>query len=167
MTWLDRWSGRGLGREGAERVSAGCYGSIVAASTLAGSAAVPPGELALLVVATNLVYFSTHVFAYSIGDPNVEGNHLPQVAAHHAQVAAPMVSAAFLPVVVVLVLEILGADHQRAISVGVITAAGLLVVVGFSGAYLHGVRGLGLALLTLVILAMTTVLVLAKLWLTH
>ena len=97
MTWLDRWSRRGLGREGAERVSAGCYGSIVAASTLAGSAAVPPGELALLVVATNLVYFSTHVFAYSIGDPNVEGKHLPQVAAHHARVAAPMVSAAFLP----------------------------------------------------------------------
>jgi len=89
MTWLDRWSRRGLGREGAERVSAGCYGSIVAASTLAGSAAVPPGELALLVVATNLVYFSTHVFAYSIGDPNVEGKHLPQVAAHHARVAAP------------------------------------------------------------------------------
>jgi hypothetical protein len=81
MTWLDRWSRRGLGREGAERVSAGCYGSIVAASTLAGSAEVPPGELALLVVATNLVYFSTHVFAYSIGDPNVEGKHLPQVAA--------------------------------------------------------------------------------------
>lgn len=167
MTWLDRWSRRGLGREGAERVSAGCYGSIVAASTLAGSAAVPPGELALLVVATNLVYFSTHVFAYSIGDPNVEGKHLLQVAAHHARVAAPMVSAAFLPLVVVLVLEVLGADHQRATSVGVITAAGLLVVVGLPGAYLHGVRGWGLALLTVVILAMTTVLVLAKLWLTH
>jgi hypothetical protein len=143
MTWLDRWSRRGLGPEGAERVSAGCYGSIVAASTLAGSAAVPPGELALLVVATNLVYFSTHVFAYSIGDPNVEGKHLPQVAAHHARVAAPMVSAAFLPLVVVLVLEILGADHQRATSVGVITAAGLLVVVGLPGAYLHWGTWLG------------------------
>src|SRR4029453_6566999 len=92
MTWLDRWGRRGLGREGAEGVSAGCYGSIIAASALAGSAAVPPGELALLVVATNLVYFSTHVFAYSIGDPNVEGKHLPQIAAHHARVAAPMVS---------------------------------------------------------------------------
>jgi hypothetical protein len=80
MTWLDRWSRRELGREGAERVSAGCYGSIVAASTLAGSAAIPPGELALLVVATNLVYFSTHVFAYSIGDPNVEGKHLHDAA---------------------------------------------------------------------------------------
>ena len=121
----------------------------------------------MLVVATNLVYFSTHVFAYSIGDPNVEGKHLPQVAAHHARVAAPMVSAAFLPLLVVLVLEILGADHQRAISVGVITAAGLLVVVALPGAYLHGVRGWGLALLTVVILVMTTVLVLAKLWLTH
>jgi hypothetical protein len=78
-----------------------------------------------------------------------------------------MVSAAFLPLVVVLVLEILGADRQRATSVGVMTAAALLVVVGLPGAYLHGVRGWGLALLTVVILAMTTVLVLAKLWLTH
>jgi hypothetical protein len=163
MTWLDRWSRRGLGREGAERVSTGCYGSIVAhrvgwqRGTVWGW---------LLVVATNLVYFSTHVFAYSIGDPNGR-QASAQVAAHHARVAAPMVSAAFLPLVVVLVLEILGADHQRATSVGVITAAGLLVVVGLPGAYLHGVRGWGLALLTVVILAMTTVLVLAKLWLTH
>jgi hypothetical protein len=78
-----------------------------------------------------------------------------------------MVSAAFLPLVVVLMLEILGADHQWATGVGVITAAGLLVVVGLPEAYLHGVRGWGLALLTVVILAMTTVLVLAKLWLTH
>ena len=167
MTWLDRWSRRGLGREGAERVSAGCYGSIVAASTLAGSAAVPPGQLALLVVATNLVYFGTHVFAYSIGDPDLERRPLGQVAAHHARVGAPMVSAAFLPLIVVLVLEALGADHHRATNIGVMTAAGLLVVVALPAAYLHGVRGWGLFFLTVVILAMTTVLVLAKVWLTH
>src|SRR5829696_9391176 len=100
MNWLDRRSRRGLGREGAERVSAGCYGSIVAASTLAGSAAVPPGELALLVVATNLVYFGTHVFAYSIGDPDLERQHLHRIAARHARVGAPMISSAFLPLMV-------------------------------------------------------------------
>jgi hypothetical protein len=42
-----------------------------------------------------------------------------------------MVSAALLPLVVVLMLEILGADHQCATGVGVITAAGLLVVWDF------------------------------------
>src|SRR5215213_11031945 len=166
MNWLDRRSRRGLSREGAERVSAGCYGSIVAASTLAGSAAVPPGELALLVVATNLVYFGTHVFAYSIGDPDLERRHLYQVAAHHARIGAPMISAAFVPLVVVL-LEVLGADHRRATNIGVITAALLLVGVALPGAYLHGVRGWGLALLTVVILALTAVLVVAKVWLTH
>jgi len=123
--------------------------------------------LALLVVATNLVYFGTHVFAYSIGDPDVEREHLYQVAAHHARIGAPMISAAFVPLVVVLVLEILGVDHRRATNFGVITAAALLVVVALPGAFLHGVRGWGLALLTVVILAMTTALVLAKVWLTH
>ena len=69
MNWLERRERRGLGKDAAERVSADCYGSLVAASTLAGSAEVPFGELTLLVVATNLVYFGTHVFAYAIGDP--------------------------------------------------------------------------------------------------
>ena len=165
--WLDRWSRRGLGREGAERVSAGCYGSIVAASTLAGSAAVPPGELALLVVATNLVYFSTHVFAYSIGDPDLEHQHILRVGAHHARVGAPMITAAFLPLIVALVLEAFGVHHEQATNIGVLTAAGLLVVVALPGAYLHGVRGWGLVFITLLIVAMTAMLVVAKVWLTH
>ena len=54
-----------------------------------------------------------------------------------------MVSAAFIPLVVVLVLELLGVDHDRATNIGVITAAGLLVVVALPRAYLHGVRGWG------------------------
>ena len=105
MNWLERRSQRGLGKEAAERVSAGCYGAVVAASTLAGSADLPPGRLALMVMATNLVYFGTHVFAYAIADPDVERKHLGQISAHHARVAAPMISAAFIPLVVVLVLR--------------------------------------------------------------
>ena len=54
-----------------------------------------------------------------------------------------MVSAAFISLVVVLVLELLGVDHDRATNIGVITAAGLLVVVALPGAYLHAVRGWG------------------------
>jgi len=66
-----------------------------------------------------------------------------------------------------LLLEVLGADHRRATNIGVITAALLLVRVALPGGYLHGVRGWGLALLTVVILALTAVLVVAKVWLTH
>jgi hypothetical protein len=167
MNWLERRSRRGLGREAAERVSAGCYGAIVAASTLAGTSELPAGKLTLLVVATNLVYYGTHVFAYSIGDADLEHQHLHRIAAHHARVGAPMISAAFLPLIVALVLEALGVDHQRATNIGVFTAAGLLVVVALPGAYLHGVRGWGLVWITLLIAALTGVLVVAKVWLTH
>ena len=167
MNWVERRSRRRPGSEAAERVSAGCYGAIVAASTLAGTAELPAGRLTLLVVATNLVYFGTHVFAYSVGDPDLERQHLHRIAARHARVGAPMISAAFLPLIVALVLEALGADHERATNIGVFTAAGLLVVVALPGAYLHGVRGWGLAFITLVIAAMTALLVVAKVWLTH
>jgi hypothetical protein len=78
-----------------------------------------------------------------------------------------MISSAFLPLIVSLVLEQVGVDHERATNVGVITAAGLLAAVALPGAYLHGVRGWGLAFITLLILVMTGVLVFAKVWLTH
>ena len=167
MGWLERRARSGLGKEAAERVSAGCYGAIVAASTLAGSAESPPTQLILLVVATNLVYFGTHVFAYTIGDANPEHRQLFQVAAHHARVSGAMISSAFLPLIVVLVLEVFGIDHQRATNIGVFTAAGLLMAVAIPGAYVHGVRGWGLALITLLVLVMTSLLVVAKVWLTH
>ncbi|GAA3717131.1 hypothetical protein GCM10022204_41270 [Microlunatus aurantiacus] len=99
----------------------------MAASTLAGTSSLPAGKLTLL--ATNLVYYGTHVFAYSIGDSDLEHQHLHRVAAHHARVGAPMISAAFLPLIVALVLEALGVHHQQATNIGVFTAAGLLVVV--------------------------------------
>src|SRR6476620_3462588 len=136
MSWLERRARTGLGKEGAERVSAGCYGAIVAASTLAGSAELAAWLLVLLVIVTNLVYFGTHVFAYTIGDANPEHRQLHQVAAHHAQVSAAMISSAFLPLIVALVLEFVGVDHERATNLGVLTAAGLLVAVALPGAYL-------------------------------
>ena len=139
----------------------------MAASTLAGTAELPTGKLTLLVVATNLVYFGTHVLAYSIGDPDLEREHLHRVAARHARVGAPMISAAFLPLIVALVLEAFGVQHDQATNIGVFTAAGLLVVVALPGAYLHGLRGWRLALITLLIVAMTALLVVAKVWLTH
>lgn len=167
MNWLERRSRAGLGKEAAERVSAGCYGSVVAASTLAGTAEVPLLQLTLLVLATNLVYFVTHVFAYTIGDSDLEREDLFRVAAHHASVGGPMITAAFVPLAVVVALELFGMDHERATTIGVITAGGLLVVVALPGAYLHGVRGWGLALVTTIILAMTVLLVVAKVWLLH
>jgi hypothetical protein len=167
MSWLDSGNRRRAGPEATERVSAGCYGAIVAASTLAGSAALPAASLILLVVATNSVYFGTHVLAYAIGDPNLEREPFHRLVVHHARVAGPMITAVFVPLLVVLTLEFFGTDHERATNIGVITAAGLLVAVALPGAYVHGMRGWRLAVLGFAVIAMTTLLVLAKVWLTH
>jgi hypothetical protein len=78
-----------------------------------------------------------------------------------------MISAAFVPLVVVLLLELVGVDHELGTDLGVITAAALLIVVALPGAYLHGVRGWGLAIITLLIVVMTSALVVAKVWLTQ
>lgn len=59
---------------GRQRVSAGCYRAVVAASTMAGSAEAPLLRLTLLVVATNLVYFGTHVFTFAFAiQPSTRG----------------------------------------------------------------------------------------------
>lgn len=65
------------------------------------------------------------------------------------------------------VVEVLGVDYDRATNIGVITAGALMVVVALPGAYLHGVRGWGLAQIACLVVAMTGVLVVAKVWLTH
>jgi hypothetical protein len=62
------------------------------------------------------------------------GRHPPR------PVAAPMITAAFVPLLVVLILRRLGVNHGRATNIGVITAAALLIGVALPGAYLHGLR---------------------------
>lgn len=58
----------------------------MAASTLAGTSELPAGKLTLLVIATKPIYYGTHVVAYSIGDSDLEHQHLHRTAAHHARV---------------------------------------------------------------------------------
>jgi hypothetical protein len=123
----------------AERVTAGCYGALVAASTLTGIGYVRLAELAGVVVITNVVYYATHVFAYSIADRSTEASAL-QSALHHIKVSAPMVSAAFVPLGVVLLLAAFGVATEHAVVGGVITAVLYLTAVAATGAHLRGLR---------------------------
>ena len=113
------WTGQGGGGAGERRLLRGDRGSLDAGWQRRCAGREPD----LFVVATNLVYYGTHVFAYTIGDANPEQKQLHQVAAHHARVSAAMISSAFLPLVVALVLEFIGVDHDRATNIGVLTAA--------------------------------------------
>lgn len=152
-----------LGVDTAERIGAGCYGALVAATTLIGLNAAPLGSLILIVVLTNTIYFATHVFAHTIGDrtePPVSG--LATVR-HHARVSAPMVSVTFVPIAIVVILEFRGVGRDDALLAGVIAAVLYLVGVATTGAYLRGLRPLSVVLVAAVTFVVSLALVGAKL----
>jgi hypothetical protein len=76
------------------------YGSLLAASVIVGagirSNATPPGKLAVLVLATGVVFWLAHVYARLVGDPArgpITGGRVRAVARHEW----PLVEAAFPP----------------------------------------------------------------------
>lgn len=121
-----------------ERLSLWLYGLMVTGATLAAGAAIDGlGRLVLLVVATNVVYYLTHLFASWLAPAPDDGRNALR---HHAWVAAPMVSAVFLPIVVTLVAATLGAGQSTAVICGLVT-----VMLGFAGAAVMAMRGRGLS----------------------
>lgn len=149
-----------IGPIGAERVSAGAYGSLIAASTLIGVGGQPIGTIIGVVVVTNLVYYATHVFAYSIGPG--DGSVGWKNVGHHLQVSAPMLSAAFLPVVVVVVGFAFGLSTVTATQIGVIVATLVLCGVAVTGAGLRGIRGWALVFVGTGTAVLAAALILAK-----
>lgn len=150
-----------LGPVAAERISAGCYGSLVATSTLVGLGNTAMGWLVAVVVLTNVIYWATHVFAYTIGDRSTGG--LAQVALEHMRVSGPMVTAAFGPVIVVVLLDLLGVPQPTAVAFGAGWGLVTLAGVATTGAVLRGVRLSGAIAVAAVTIAFAAALVLLKL----
>ena len=150
-----------LGHIAAERISAGCYGALVSASTLVGLGSSDLVAVIAVVALTNIVYFATHVFAYSVGDTSSE--RPSRLVAHHLRISAPMVSVTFLPLLVVVVLVAFGIDLSTALLWGVGVAMSYLVVVATAGARLRGYSGLGVALTAIGAALMSALLIVAKL----
>ncbi|MBF4514043.1 hypothetical protein ITJ66_16275 [Plantibacter sp. VKM Ac-2885] len=152
-----------FGPDAAERVSAGCYGALIAATTLIGLTDTSTGSLVVLVLLTNLVYYATHVFAYTVGGPaDGESNGWVTVR-HHLAVSAPMVSVTFVPVLLVVILGLVGVGRDDALIAGVITALVYLVLVATAGAYFRGLRPVAVVLVGVLTLLISAALVLAKL----
>ncbi|MFB2580486.1 hypothetical protein ACEXQD_04485 [Herbiconiux sp. P15] len=152
-----------FGPDAAERISAGCYGALVAATTLIGLTETPMGSLILVVVLTNLIYYATHVFAYTIGAPGGSGEAGWPAVRHHLVVSAPMVSVTFVPIALVVVLDLAGVDRETAVLVGVMAALAYLVAVATGGAFVRGLRPLAVLLVGVLTFAIAIALVAAKL----
>ena len=154
-----------IGQDGAERISAAAYGLLVAASTLFGLGNRSALTIVGVVMITNVVFYATHVFAYSIG-PSDTPVGWPSIE-HHLRVSAPMLSAAFAPLATTLVALAFGAETSTATLVGVVTATVLLSGVAVVGSVLRGIRGWPLVLIAAGTLIMAAVLILAKVLVLH
>lgn len=152
-----------FGPDAAERISAGCYGALVAATTLIGLTDTSTRSLVLIVVFTNLIYYATHVFAHTIGTPAGGETSGWAIVRHHLAVSAPMVSVTFAPVLIVVALEGAGVARDDALVVGVIAALVYLVSVATVGAYLRGYRPIVVILVGGLTFLVSVALVFAKL----
>jgi hypothetical protein len=153
--------GRQLSPPAAERISAGCYGALVSASTLMGLGDADLGAVVTLVVLTNLVYFAIHVFAYTIGDTDTTRTPLA-VMTHHLAVSAPMISVTFAPVLCVSVLVLFGVAIKVAVLWGVGVALAYLVSVATAGAALRGYSPLAIVGVAIVSAVGSAALLIAK-----
>jgi len=151
-----------FGPNAAERVSAGCYGALVSATTLIGLTETSLGSLVLVVVLTNLIYFATHVFAYTISSPSSSDQTGWQAVRHHVVVSAPMVSVTFVPIALVVVLDLVGVDRETAVLVGVMAALAYLVAVATGGAFFRGLRPLAVTLVGVLTGLISVALIAAK-----
>ena len=151
-----------FGPDAGERISAGCYGALVAATTLIGLTETSTGSLVLVVVLTNLIYYATHVFAYTVGAPSGPGDAGWPAVRHHLAVSAPMVSVTFVPIALVVVLELVGVDRETAVLAGVMAALAYLVIVATGGAFVRGLRPIAVVLVGVLTFLVSAALVLAK-----
>jgi hypothetical protein len=153
---------RQLGPDAAERISAGCYGALVAATTLVEIGDVSVGKLITFVILTNVIYYATHVFAYTIGDHGAADEAPGRSLLHHLRVSAPIVLAAFVPLVIVLLLELAGVAHVPAVICGVGVAVVCLAAIATVGAWMRRVALIAVILTPVVTIAISALLVFAK-----
>ena len=145
------------------RRAAGIYGAIVTAAILdVAGGKLPTEALVVAVVATLLVYWLAEEYAELLAE-QVEGGVVPSWAYIRDELTAtwPMVSAAFLPMLVLLLARVAGESALVAANVGLVTVVVLLIVhawIAGRSAQLRGRRllfatsiaaGLGLAMILL------------------
>ncbi len=114
-------------------------GTVVCASVIAASAGYieTTWQLVTAMVGTVLVYWLAHLHAHAVGGAVSEGHHpilaLRRAVAHTWTIAA----ASLLPVAILLLAELLGADLARAGWIALWSTVGLLALYS----YVAGARG--------------------------
>lgn len=133
------------------RMASEIYGLIVASSVLAaGSQDDGILQVALTVLITLVVYWLAETYAHVMAVRHVRGHGLSWAHSRHdLRRGWPLVSASFIPLLVVVGAAILGADVSAAQNAGLICATVLLFSSGLVAGRRSGLTGYKLALAAL------------------
>jgi hypothetical protein len=146
------------------RRAAGIYGAIITAATLAavGDSLNTLG-LTLAVLITLVVYWLAEEYAELLGE-QVEGGVLPTRAYVRDALAAtwPMVSASFIPLVVLIIARLLGASTFSAANAAIGAAIVLLTVHGWVAARSARLSGRRLVIATSIATSLGLIMVILK-----
>jgi hypothetical protein len=148
----------------AQRRAAGIYGAIITAAIIAAVGNhLPTLALAVSVVITLVVYWVAEVYAELVGE-HTERGQLPAWPQIRAALAAqwPMVSASFIPLLVLILARVAGASVSVAANVGLAAAIVLLAFHGWTVGRASHLRGRQLLAATSVAVALGLVMVVLK-----
>ena len=153
-------SGKASGRRRAARI----YGAIVTAAVLAAAGGqLPTLALSVSVVVTLLVYWLAEEYAELLGE-QVEGGRPPTWPYVRRVLAStwPMVSASYLPLLVMVLARLAGAPTAAAANFGLAMAVVLLAVHGWSADRASHLRGRQLVATTSIAAALGLVMIALK-----
>jgi hypothetical protein len=146
------------------------YGSLLAASVIVGQAPlqeyVPPVELAIILLATGLVFWLVHVYSRSLGHYVVDGRIHRHRLAHIMREESPIILAAIPPSAAALLAGTFTEASAAAWWAFLVALAGQLIwaVVAAREA---GQPPIGIAVAVVVNLLLGLVLVALKVWISH
>lgn len=151
MSLINEESQGGAARDHGRRTASAIYGTIITASVIAAGAGLTTRSLAVTIVVTLVIYWLAEQYAVLIGE-HTHGGRLPGRAqiAQSMSSTAPMITASFVPVVVLVVVRALGASAGASAKTALVATVVLLVVHGERAGWAAGLRGVRLVLITVV-----------------
>ena len=151
-------------RAAGRRRASGIYGTVVTAAVLASAGAkLPTVALAVAVLTTLAVYWAAEQYAEVLAEQTEHGQ-LPTWAAIRAGLVNtwPMVSAAYIPVLGLIVARIVHASAVTAANVALAIAVLLLMFHGWTAGRAAGLRGGRLLVTTLIAGSLGVVMIILK-----
>lgn len=136
-------------RTSERRQVAGIYGTIITAAVLAAGAKLETSALAVGVLITLIVYWAAEQYAEVLGG-QIEHGRLPSWRSIRAGLVStwPMVSAAYLPVLALVLARLLGASKPTAANIALAVAVLLLLIHGWAAGRAAQLRGRQLLIAT-------------------